>query len=61
MSPQTVLSVMSRTAMAMACPTTPDPAYAGDPASAPKCSGGGRNTSFYGAGLIDAAAAAAYK
>jgi subtilisin family serine protease len=57
LSPDRVLSIMRQTAMPMSCPSQPDPFFAADPSSAPQCKGGGANTSFYGAGLVDALAA----
>lgn len=65
MSPPAVLSMLSRTAMTLSCPAQPDPFFA-VPANieagfvAPTCKGGGRNTSFYGAGLVDALSAASH-
>ena len=65
MSAPAVISMLSRTAMRLSCPAEPDPFFT-VPANieagfvAPECKGGGRNTSFYGAGLIDAWSAASH-
>jgi lantibiotic leader peptide-processing serine protease len=65
MSAPAVISMLSRTAMSLSCPAEPDPFFT-IPANieagfvAPECKGGGRNTSFYGAGLVDARSAASH-
>jgi subtilisin family serine protease len=63
MSAPAVISTLKRTAMSLSCPSQPDPWFT-NPVNieagfvAPECKGGGRNTSFYGAGLVDALGAA---
>ena len=65
MSAPAVISTLSRTAMSLSCPPEPDPFFT-IPENieagfvAPECKGGGRNTSFYGAGLVDAWSAASH-
>jgi subtilisin family serine protease len=57
MSPDAVVALMRRTAIALPCPAQPDPFFASDPDSAPTCTGDADHNSFYGAGLVDALAA----
>jgi subtilisin family serine protease len=58
LSPDQVIRRMKKTATELACPSQPDPQFAGDPSAAPVCkTKGNGETNFYGAGLVDALAA----